>query len=236
MPALRRGRYRLPERITATHSGGFIKDCPHPSNGPRPLPKVRAVVLDNLCKGKSSFGSPPDWVINDALERANGHGGKARSILEEFWDQVCADPERYSPLYPDTAATTRVVTSHKLISDLPIRGCRVPGCTSYNCAVQGRPHCCKQQLKMRAWAAQQPATHERSVVLDNLCRDKRAFGSPPDWAIDDALERAAGHGGKARAILQLEFNAEMFNAANAANRENARVRSHLKRSQAAAAV
>ena len=159
-----------------------------------------------------------------------------RSILEEFWDQVCADPERYPPLYPDTAATTRVVTSHKLTSDLPIRGCRVPGCTSYNCAVQGRPHWCKQQLKMRAWAAQQPATRERSVVLDNLCRDKRAFGSPPDWAIDDALERAAGHGGKARAILQLGFNAEMFNAANAANRENARVRSHLKRSQAAAAV
>lgn len=95
MSVLRRGRYRLPERITAIHSGGFITIVHIPSTGPAIAKgQSRGVgVLDNLCKDKSSFGSPPDWVINDELERANGHGGKARSILEEFWDQVCTDAE-----------------------------------------------------------------------------------------------------------------------------------------------
>ena len=65
----------------------------------------------------------------------------------------------------------------------------------------------------------QPTTHERS-----------------DWAIDDALERVVGHGRKSRAILQLGFDAKMSNEDNAANRENARVRNHLKRNQATAAV
>ena len=192
------------------------------------LPKVRAVVLDNLCK--IAQGQIKLWVSTRL--------GNQRCTRESEWTwrKSTFDPRRIlgssvrRSRAISTAATTRVVTSHKLISDLPIRGCRVPGCTSYNCAVQGRPHCCKQHLKMRAWAAQQPATHERSVVLDNLCRDKRAFGSPPDWAIDDALERDAGHGGKARAILQLGFNAEMFNAANAEpelGRGVSRVRRHV---------
>ena len=46
---------------------------------------------------QEQFGSPPDNIIEDALNQSSGHGGKARHMLQDYWSAIQDDPWRHWP-------------------------------------------------------------------------------------------------------------------------------------------
>ena len=92
-----------------------------------------AGIYDNLCAQKAGFGHPPDHIIAHALEICEGHGGKARGLLEDYWAK--SDP--WGVLWTEKHGSPPITTCTSAVRDvlaLDLRKVQVSRDSSERCS------------------------------------------------------------------------------------------------------
>merc|ERR1712166_1179364 len=104
---------------------------------PQSFWKAKATALANLLV--AGRDSPASNLVNSDVVKLGS--GEARCVFDGIWNNHVGAEE-------DNVAEETIRGRHRVsnrhgstvtLSSIPVRVCRVPGCTSYNCVVQGRP-------------------------------------------------------------------------------------------------